>query len=173
MATHTELNPVSHLTIGTVGEPGNRTFYLQGSKGSEVVSVVIEKQQAAMLVNSFESLLEELTAEQPETKPQPADEQWTTDMRLREPVEGRFRVGNIGLGYSAEVNRIVVVAYELVADEEEEQDVVSYWASPAQVRSLIPHIESVVKSGRPICGNCGDPIDREGHFCPHRNGHQH
>ncbi|MBE2220353.1 MAG: DUF3090 family protein, partial [Anaerolineae bacterium] len=60
MADHVELNPVYHLTVGTVGEPGNRIFYLQGSQGAQVISLVIEKQQAAMLATSFESLLDEL-----------------------------------------------------------------------------------------------------------------
>ncbi|MCA9995089.1 MAG: DUF3090 family protein, partial [Anaerolineales bacterium] len=59
MARQLELNPVTHLTIGTVGQPGNRTFYLQGSRGSQSISLIIEKQQAAMLAESFESFLEE------------------------------------------------------------------------------------------------------------------
>jgi uncharacterized repeat protein (TIGR03847 family) len=93
-------------------------------------------------------------------------------MRLREPVEPLFRVGNIGLGYNEESHRIAIVAYELV-DEEEEPNVVSFWATGVQVQALIKHTLEVVKAGRPICGNCGQPIDVEGHFCPHRNGHSH
>ncbi|MCA9996365.1 MAG: DUF3090 family protein [Anaerolineales bacterium] len=41
------------------------------------------------------------------------------------------------------------------------------------MRVLIPHTREVVNAGRPICGNCGRPIDAEGHFCPNRNGHKH
>lgn len=169
MAQHIELNPVSHLTIGTVGPPGERVFYFQGSKGSDVVSLIIEKQQAAMLASSIETLLLEIKQESP------ADEDresvWT-DMRLREPIEPLFRVGNIGLGHNEEAGRIAIVAYELV-EEEEEPNVVSFWATKLQVQSLAKHALEVVKAGRPICGNCGNPIDAEGHFCPHRNGHSH
>jgi uncharacterized repeat protein (TIGR03847 family) len=166
MARHIELNPVSHLTVGTVGEPGQRTFYLQGSKGANLVSVVIEKQQAAMLASSFESLLEELARKQ---SGEEEEEGIWTDMRLREPVEPLFRVGNMGLGFNDDVQRVVLVAYELV-EEGEEPNVVSFWASRAQVKALIKHTYDVVQAGRPICGNCGQPIDPGGHFCPNRNG---
>ena len=60
MARHIELNPVSFLTVGTVGEPGQRTFYLQGSSGTQTISLTIEKEQAATLAANFESLLKEL-----------------------------------------------------------------------------------------------------------------
>jgi uncharacterized repeat protein (TIGR03847 family) len=172
MPRHIELNPVTQFTVGTIGRPGQRTFYLQGSKGSNTVSLVIEKQQAAMLADSLEALLEELDSKYP----QPADEsqeQVFMDFRLREPVEELFRVGNMGLGFNEADNRVVVVAYEITAEDEEDEDVsaVSFWATRAQVKSLVPHIYEVVSAGRPICGNCGRPIDPEGHFCPHRNGH--
>ncbi len=169
MARHIELNPVSHLTIGTIGEPGERVFYLQGSKGSEVVSLIIEKQQASMLAASFESLLEELDEKEPDESEQRVSI-WT-DLRLREPVEALFRVGNMGLGYNDELSRIVLVAYELVS-EGEEANVVSFWATRSQVRALVKHAVDVVKAGRPICGNCGQPMDADGHFCPQRNGHK-
>lgn len=169
MASHIELNPVSHVTIGTVGPPGQRVFYLQGSKGTEIITLIIEKQQAAMLSSSLESLLDELVTKSP------ADEDresvWV-DMRLREPIEPLFRVGNMGLGFNEEAGRVVIVAYELV-EEDEEANAVSFWASRMQAQTLLKHALDVVSAGRPICGNCGQPIDPEGHFCPNRNGHTH
>lgn len=169
MAHHIELNPVSHLTVGTVGPPGQRVFYLQGSHGDEVITLLVEKHQAAMLSSSFESLLAELSDRHPDEDAR-KEAVWT-DMRLREPLDVLFRVGNMGIGYNEEVGRVVLVAYELV-QEEEEPNMVSFWASRAQARSLARHAAEVVRAGRPICGNCGQPIDAEGHFCPHRNGHK-
>ena len=167
MARHIELNPVSQLTVGTIGPPGQRVFYLQGSRGADVISLIIEKQQASMLASSLETLLDDLAEKHPaEEDREPV---WT-DMRLREPVEPLFRVGNMGLGYNEEVDRIVVVAYELV-EEDEEANAVSLWATRAQALALIKHSNDVVNAGRPICGNCGQPIDPDGHFCPNRNGH--
>lgn len=170
MARQIELNPVTQLTIGTVGQPGNRTFYLQGSRGSQVISLIIEKQQAAMLADSFESFLEELAQKHPRNPRESQDPMWM-DMRLREPVEALFRVGNMGLGYNEDGNQVVLVAYELV-DEGEDPNVVSFWATREQIRVLIPHAREVVNAGRPLCGNCGRPIDPEGHFCPNRNGYK-
>ncbi len=167
MSRHIELNPVSHLTIGTVGPPGERVFYLQGSRGSDVISTIIEKQQASMLASSLETLLEDLAKKFPtEEEREPV---WT-DMRLREPIEPLFRVGNMGLGYNEELDRVVIVAYEIV-EEDEEASAVSFWASRTQAYALIKHANEVVSAGRPICGNCGQPIDADGHFCPNRNGH--
>lgn len=168
MASHIELNPATQITVGTVGPPGQRTFYLQGSRGAETISLRIEKEQARMLAESFDALIEELAQKYPAADEAPV---WT-DMRLKEPVEALFRVGNIGIGYNEDSNQVVLVAYELVG-EEEEPNVVSYWISRKQVQALVKHAYDVVKAGRPICGNCGKPIDAGGHFCPHRNGHAH
>jgi uncharacterized repeat protein (TIGR03847 family) len=166
-----ELNPVSLLTIGTIGQPGNRTFYLQGSRGPQTVSLKIEKEQAALLANSLENFLEELEQKHPPAS-RDADETVMQDMRLREPVEEHFRVGNMGMGFNETANQIVLVAYELV-DEDEEPDVVSFWGSRRQMKALVTRAREVVAAGRPICGNCGRPIDPDGHFCPNRNGHRH
>lgn len=171
MAHQIELNPVSFLTVGTVGPPGQRTFYLQGGRGSQTVTLKIEKEQAALLASSMETFLEELTEQHP-SETRAVDESILQDMRLREPVEELFRVGNMGMGFNETADQIVLVAYELV-DEDDEPDVVSYWASRRQMRALVTHAREVVTAGRPICGNCGRPMEPEGHFCPNRNGHRH
>lgn len=171
MAHQIELNPVSHLTIGTVGSPGNRVFYLQGGRGSQTISLKIEKEQASMLASSVESFLEELEQKHPPPMRE-ADESILQDMRLREPVEELFRVGNMGLGFNESADQVVLVAYELV-DEDAEPSVVSFWTSRWQMKALVAHAREVVAAGRPICGNCGRPIDSNGHFCPNRNGHRH
>lgn len=168
MAHHIELNPVSHFTIGAIGPPGQRTFYMQGRRGSQVISLTIEKEQARMLADSLESLLDELSKRFPEMGNEPIGP--VRDMRLQEPVEPLFRVGNMGLGYDEHSNLVVLVAYELV-DEEDEPNVVSYWVERAQIPNLIRQTRETVRAGRPICGNCGGPIDADGHFCPQRNGH--
>ncbi|MEZ4515458.1 MAG: DUF3090 family protein [Chloroflexota bacterium] len=106
------------------------------------------------------------------SSPRESSEDVWMDMRLREPVEELFRVGNMGLGYNDEGDQVVLIAYELV-DEDEEPNVVSFWVTREQTQSLIKHANEAVNAGRPICGNCGRPIDPDGHFCPNRNGHRH
>jgi uncharacterized repeat protein (TIGR03847 family) len=171
MAHQIDLNPTTHLTIGTVGPPGKRTFYLQGSRGTQVISLVVEKEQAILLGNSLETFLDELERKHPSSTREASEPLWM-DMRLREPLEELFRVGNMGLGYSDDNDLVVIIAYELV-EEGEDPNVVSFWATRAQIQSLIKHVSDVVKQGRPVCGNCGRPIDPDGHFCPNRNGHRH
>lgn len=171
MASHIEVNPVTHLTIGAIGDPGHRTFYLQGRQSSQTISLIIEKEQASMLVSSFTSLLQELSEKHGSFNTEGQEPVWR-DMRLQEPVQGLFRVGNMGVGYNEESDQVVLVAYELV-EEGTEPTVVSFWATRPQIETLVKHTEEVVKAGRPICGNCGAPIDVDGHFCPQRNGHSH
>lgn len=172
MARHIQLNPVSHLTIDTIGVPGKRTFYLQGSQGSEIISLIIEKQQAAALAESFEKMLDDLGKEHPDIR-ELNDSVVYADMSLRQPVDDLFRVGNLNLGFSEDERRVVIIAYELVP-EDTEPNIVSFWAEPRQIKALINQTWQVVRAGRPICAHCGEPIDPGAkHWCAQQNGHNH
>jgi len=162
MARHIELNPVSHITVGVIGQPGERTFYLQGAQGTQTISLKVEKEQANVLGGSFDSLLKELDEKYPDRSK--TEEAVWMDMSLREPVEELFRVGNMGLGYNEDSDQIVLVAYELVP-EDEEPNVVSFWVSRDQAKLLIPHIQGIVRSGR--------FFDPGNEFSPKLNGHAH
>ncbi len=165
MARHIELNPSPHLTIGAIGEPGNRTFYLQGGRGEQTISLVIEKEQAAALALNFDSLLRELDEKYPSPSVSRQQEgAIMRDMRLREPIQPLFRVGNMGLGYNEDTDQVVLIAYELVDEAAgEEPNVVSYWATREQVRLLVAHTENIVRRGR--------FFDPGVQFAPKRNGH--
>jgi uncharacterized repeat protein (TIGR03847 family) len=79
----------------------------------------------------------------------------------------------MGLGYDNDADQLVLILNELLPeDTEEEPRVARLSASREQMRALADHAHSVVAGGRPICGNCGRPIDPEGHFCPNSNGHR-
>ena len=53
-------DPPDRFVAGTVGEPGQRTFFLQARKASQVVSVVLEKVQVQVLAERLDQLLDEL-----------------------------------------------------------------------------------------------------------------
>ena len=165
MARHIELNPSPHLTIGAVGEPGARTFYLQGGRGEQNISLVIEKEHAAALAINFDALLRELDEKYPSPPAaRPTEDTVMRDMRLRQPLQALFRVGNMGLGYNEDTDQVVLVAYELVDEEAgEEPNVVSYWVTREQIRLLIAHTENIVRKGR--------FFDPGVQFAPKRNGH--
>ncbi len=161
-----DLNPATHVTVGAIGKPGKRTFYLQGRQGSTVVTLIAEKVQVAALARGTDDLLKRLgLGDQPLLVPE-------EEMELVEPIEPLFRIGQLGLGYDPERRLVVLVAYESPAEENPASvNVVRFWVTAEQMRALARHAAVIVAAGRPICVLCGQPIDPEGHFCPKRNGH--
>ena len=163
-----DLNPVSQLTVGTIGPPGKRVFYLQGASGGERVTVIIEKQHAIALAASLDELMAELDARFP--RPTGPDT-GAGSGELRTPLDPLFRVGQIGLGYDQTADLVVVIAYELTLDEDEDGSVVRFWGKREQMRALRNGALEAVEGGRPTCPLCGELIDPEGHLCPRQNGH--
>lgn len=172
---HIDINPASFITVGTIGPPGQRTFFLQASQGSRVISLIIEKEHAQALALAIDRALEELAMSYPTG--QTEVEFLDTNMSLLEPVTPEFRVGQIGLGYDERVDRLVIVAQELLppstsGEQAESPTLARIWGSRAQMRTLSRHAKAVVAAGRPTCPMCGRPMDPDGHFCIRRNGHQ-
>lgn len=153
-----------HLTADFVGEPGQRTFYLQAGESGDLVSVLVEKQQVAGLADLLVRLLAGVGVE-------PVGAWDIAAMRLREPVTPRWRAGAIGVGIDPELVRFVLEISELVPDEDDRApEQVRVWASEEQARTLAAHARWAVEQGRPSCRFCGLPIDPEGHTCPRMNG---
>lgn len=146
------------FTVGTVGPPGQRVFYLQAGDATETVSVKMEKQQVMALAEYLGGLLADL----------PADGEVTTAADLVDPGYPDWVVGNIGVAYDIDADRIVVVAEELVP-EDERGEILRVAASRAQVKALIDRAEILISGGRPPCRLCGAPIDPDGHACPRAN----
>lgn len=162
-----DLNPVSRVTVGAIGEPGQRTFFLQGRQGLTMVSLVTEKEQMNSLAQGVTDLLTRL-GERADAPTDVSD----YELALEQPVEPLFRIGQLGLGYDQESDLLVIVAYAIPEDQDQEMvDVVRFWATRDQMRALARHVVQVAAGGRPTCVLCGRPIDPQGHFCPRRNGH--
>jgi len=174
MPQELELKPVSRITAGVVGTPGKRVFYLQARKDDQLVTLIVEKQQIISLAVGVETFFEDLYKKLPEL-PQAAPDYDERSMSLEEPLDPIFRVGQIGLGYDESSDLVVLVARE-VQDEgadPEQASVVRLWCTRPEMRALCQWGLQLASRGRPVCGNCGQPIDAEGHFCPKRNGHKH
>ena len=149
-----ELDPVDFVTVGTVGPKGRRVFHLQAGQGSQVVTLMIEKQQAQALAEAVKELLDDLKQKHPDL-PETEVNLSSWDMSLRDPVDPLFRVAQMGLGYDEERNLVVLVAQELVASEEGDEEmtepqpqVVRMWATREQMRALGDYAQGVVKRGR-------------------------
>ena len=163
--------PVSRITVGTVGKPGQRTFLLQVRQDELLLTFKLEKEQAYLLAKSIAQVVEEL--EEREIEILPTDEALAeTDMALTEPVEASLAVAQMGLVYDERTGLMLLVVQAVNTDQDaEELEQYHLWATVAQMRALSIHTSQVVSQGRPICPLCQEPIDPEGHFCPRHNGH--
>jgi uncharacterized repeat protein (TIGR03847 family) len=171
-----DLNPVQHITTDAIGKPGQRVFYLQGWRETDLqpVTIIIEKIQLQTLATGLEQLLEEVAHQNPGLA-ESAGEYEEGKMRITPPVDPLFRAGELGLGYDADQDLIVILVREIVLEDgdPEEASVVRFWCSRKQARWLATWSTVVVNRGRPICPQCGQPMEPEGHFCPKKNGHKH
>jgi len=163
MSSSFELGDVDGLTAGTVGQPGQRVFYLQARHPGGVVSLRLEKGQVAALCRYLDEMLADLAP----VEPAPGD------MDLVEPVVAEWVVASLGVSYDEGIDRVVLVAEELVDEEAAEEPArASIRATREQMAAFARHGNSVVAAGRPPCPLCGGPLDPEGHMCPRLNGHR-
>lgn len=168
-----ELKPVDRITTGAIGGPGKRIFYLQGRAGDQLVTLLIEKQQIQSLAIGLDEFLSELHKRLPDL-PESSRDYIEGEMALEEPIDPAFRVGHIGLGYDEESDMLILVAREIqpLNEDPELASTARFWCSRSQFRQMCSWGLDLSARGRPICGNCGEPIDPQGHFCPKKNGHK-
>lgn len=161
-----ELSRPQHVTADFVGEPGDRTFFMQAIEDAEIVSVLVEKMQVSGLADLLTRLLAQVDSE-------PARVWDIEGMRLREPVEARWRAGAIAVGIDPQLGHFVIELTEFVAeDEDREPELVRIWIDEDRARALAAHARWSVEQGRPTCRLCGLPMDPDGHVCPRSNGHR-
>lgn len=166
---------------GTVGEPGDRSFYLQAVHDARIVSVALEKQQVQVLADRVGLLLEEVQRRFGTDMP-PEEAAVNDTSPLVMPVDAEFRVGTMGLGWDADAESVVV---ELLAvsevefdesvvldDADEGPDAVRVFLTPLQAREFAKRSERVISAGRPPCPLCGEPLSPDGHTCIRNNGYR-
>jgi uncharacterized repeat protein (TIGR03847 family) len=175
-------DPPERFIAGTVGQPGDRTFYLQASGGGRTVSVALEKLQVQVLAERLEELLETVRRQTESAVPAVAPKELEDTAPLDTPVEEEFRVGSMGLAWETDAEMLVIEALaqpqeegeaevEPLSDEEEGPDALRVRITASMGRAFITRAQRVVAAGRPPCPLCGLPLDPEGHICPRQNGH--
>jgi uncharacterized repeat protein (TIGR03847 family) len=158
------LDTPDHFTVGTVGPPGQRTFYLQGREAGSLVTLKCEKTQVAALGDYLAGLLARMKGDAPAAGVAQA---------LLEPIEAAWPVGSLGVGYDEASDRIIVVANEAVDDEQEtpaEAASARFAITREQAATFVAHANKLQRAGRPTCPMCGEPKDAT-HVCPRANGH--
>jgi uncharacterized repeat protein (TIGR03847 family) len=157
-----ELFDVDRLTVGAVGPPGKRVFLLQAVAGATVITLKIEKQQVAALSEYLSQVLADL----------PSTGDLPTDLDLDEPAEPEWIVGALGVTYDEDTDRVLLVAEEAVAEEDDVGEVARLAATREQIAALAIRGVALVEAGRPPCPLCGFPLDPSGHVCPRTDGHR-
>jgi uncharacterized repeat protein (TIGR03847 family) len=195
-----EFDPVDSIAAGAIGEPGHRAFYIQAEKDGQVLSVLVEKQQVAMLAERVRVLLEQVAAQLAEAGgdvPVPL----TPDAgELRGDPVPLFRAVAIGIGFDPSRGLVVLELHERPVEDDDDEDddeeegdgeddddeIVSpappvgddedtylarLYFTAAQARAMVSRGRAAVEQGRPPCPLCGGPLDPSGHVCPRLNGH--
>jgi len=114
-----DFNPVERFVCGTVGEPGERSFFIQARTGSRITSVGLEKIQAAALGDRVGAILKEIKR----ANPLIAYTKLAVDTEpLEQPIFEEFRVGVIGLSFVTDTELVLVeLQCATPADSEEEE----------------------------------------------------
>ena len=176
-----EFRSPRRFVAGTVGQPGDRTFYLQVAEGTRLMSVEMEKQQVLILADRLGYLLDEVRRRF--GTPVPPESTEVDDVSpLESPIDAEFRVGSMGLGWDAEAASVVI---ELLAvteqpldesvildDTEEGPDTVRVFLSADEAREFSARSMRVIAAGRPLCPLCNQPLDPSGHICARSNGYK-
>lgn len=169
--------------VGTVGEPGQRTFFLQARTGDRRNTVALEKEQAKVLAERMNALLDEMVTRGilPEHEADPALLPRDDDP-LDAPIEEDFRVGALGLGWNAETSMLILEAHsasdddtdvpDLESEADDGPDTVRVRLTGAAARAFAARALAVVAAGRPPCPFCQLPLDPSGHICPRANGYR-
>ena len=163
------------VVVGTVGSPGSRTFYLQVRDGARSASVGLEKEQSAVLAEKIDEILDALMADEgnPFSVPAATPVELVDNDPLDQPVEEQFRAGLMRLGWDPSTAQVVVEAFPLDGtdeegaqpDPEEASEMLLVRMPVGTARAFVERTRQVVRSGRPLCPRCGQPVDDDGHVC--------
>jgi len=173
-------DPVERFVVGTVGEPGERSFFLQARSGNRLISVLLEKSQVIAIADRLEILLKELRRVDPALVIErlPVD-----DQPLEAPIMEEFRVGLVSLSWLSDHEKVSIElqaanenapeSEEVFADNDSEApDLLRIILSPSQTDGFVKRATVVVNAGRPPCPFCGLALDPKGHVCPRANGYR-
>ena len=170
MSVYYDFDEVDAFTVGAVGQPGSRVFFLQARRGTVRVTVKCEKQQASAIADYLRRVLNDL--------PDPTDKPVPSAMELTTPVDAVFVLGPVGLGYDRTTDRVLVQLEEVVdvdeegepiEDEDDDRGHLRVFLTRAQAAAFCERTDAVVSAGRPACRWCTQPMNPDGHVCPRMN----
>jgi uncharacterized repeat protein (TIGR03847 family) len=180
------------FVAGTVGQPGERTFFLQAREGNRITSVACEKQQVSVLAEHLDKVLDEVVRRSAgEIDVPPASASARDVDPLDAPITEEFRVGTMTIAWDPSIDRIVIELFSNVDTEEDEpgadpaarqaeaendeinaDEVFVVKITASYARDFVARAQALVAAGRPPCPFCLQPLDPKGHVCPRANGYR-
>jgi uncharacterized repeat protein (TIGR03847 family) len=183
------------FVAGTVGQPGERTFFLQARQGNRITSVACEKQQVSVLAEHLDRVLDEvLRRSSGQVNVPPALTSAQDTQPLDAPISEEFRVGTMTIAWDPSIERIVIELFsnvdgdeetteaeaepapaataEAEMDEIEADEVFVVKITASSAREFVARAQALISAGRPACPFCLQPIDPQGHICPRANGYR-
>lgn len=170
-----QFDQVDFASAGAIGEPGNRTFMIQGFKGNDKAAVLVEKQQIEMLSDQSIEFLDSLSDEFPE-------EELATPYEFDKAAQvyeipPMFRARSMGLLFDPDTLMVTLELRENPLDENnelideygQEERVVKLTMTRSQLRAMAVKGHEAVIAGREICLLCQGPMELSGHVCPRLN----
>jgi uncharacterized repeat protein (TIGR03847 family) len=165
-----EFTRPERFVAGTVGQPGERAFYLQIRSSSRLFSVAVEKAQVQAIAARMEVMVSEVRKANPLIT---VDKLPLDDAPLESPIDSEFEIGAMSLSWNEETSLICVELFELEDDEEDsEGEVLVIHITLGMASAFSSRSKAVVNAGRLPCPFCGIPIDPRGHLCPRANGYR-
>jgi len=170
-----EFKEVDRFVTGTVGEPGERQFFLQVRSANRLISATLEKSQAQTMAQRLDLLVKQVLKEDLTLRSKTPERD---DLPLEQPIDSDFVVGAISITWDGEQQRIIIELYSINdsddsddSEEAEDADLV-FWLTISQAQGFVWRTNAVVNAGRLPCPFCAIPIDPRGHLCPRANGYR-
>lgn len=160
---------VDRFVAGTVGEPGERAFFIQAQNGTRLVTLALEKAQVSALAERLAIVLNDLRRNgfPFNTRDLPRD-----DAPLKTPIESEFEVGLISMDWDESESAMNIELFEIATPDGEAGNSLKVALNILQCGAFVKRSKALVSAGRLPCPFCGFPIDPQAHLCPRANGYR-
>ena len=160
---------VDRFVSGTVGEPGERAFFIQARSERRLVTLALEKAQVAALAERLSIVISDLQRSDLSLKMRTLAQD---DAALDTPIESEFEVGSISMSWDESTSQMSIELFEITAVDGQAGNSLKVLLDISQCGAFVKRSKALVSAGRLPCPFCGFPIDPQAHLCPRANGYR-